>query len=47
MNRPDWSRNQNDGNSILKRNCFGCGQPGHYRNACPRSKKIQSKSESK
>ena len=35
MNRPDRSRNQNDGNSIPKGNCFGCGQPGHYRNACP------------
>ena len=48
MNRPDRSRNQNDGNSnsIPKGNCFGCGQPGHYRNACPKIKKTQSKSES-
>ena len=46
MNRPDWSRNQNDGNSIQKGNCFGCGQPGHYRNTCPKIKKTQIKSES-
>ena len=46
MNRPDRSRNQNDGNNIPTGNCFGYGQPGHYRNACPRSKKTQSKSES-
>ena len=45
MNRPDWSRNQNNGNSIPKGNCFGCGQPSHYRNACPKIKKTQSKSE--
>ena len=47
INRPDQSRNQNNGNSMPKGNCFGCGQPGHYRNACPRSKKTQSKSVSK
>ena len=45
-NRPVRSRNQNNGNSIPKGNCFGCGQPGHYRNACPRFKKIQIKLES-
>ena len=46
MNRPDRSRNQNDGNSIPKGNCFGCGQPGHYRNAYPKIKKFQSTLES-
>ena len=45
-NRPVRSRNQNNSNSIPKGNCFGCGQPGHYRNACPKSKKTRSKSES-
>ena len=44
--RPDQSRNQKNGNSIPRGKCFSCGQPGHYRNACPRSKKTQSKSES-
>ena len=39
-NRPDRSRN------IPTGNCFGCGQPGHYRNACPKIKKTQFKSES-
>ena len=46
MNRPDRSRNQNNGNSIPAGNCFGCGQPSHYRNACPKIKKTQSKLES-
>ena len=46
MNRPDRSRCQNDGNSITKGNCFGCGQPGHYRNACPKIKKTPNKSVS-
>ena len=46
MNRLDQSRNQNNGRSIPKGNCFSCGQPGHYRNACPKPKKTQSKSES-
>ena len=46
VNRPVRSRNQNNGNSIPKGNCFGCGQPGHYRNTCPKSKKTRSKSES-
>ena len=45
-NRPVRSRNQNNGNSIPKGNCFGCGQPGHYRNACPKIKKTQFKSVS-
>ena len=27
MNRPDRSRNQNNGNSIPTGNCFGCGMP--------------------
>ena len=45
-NRPDRSRNQNNGNSIPTGNCFGCGQPGHYRNACPKIKKTQIKSVS-
>ena len=45
-NRPDRFRNQNNGNSIPTGNCFGCGQPNHYRNACPKIKKTQSKSES-
>ena len=42
MNRPDRSRNQNNGNRIPKGNCFGCGQPGHYNNACPKIKKTQN-----
>ena len=46
MNRPYRSRNQNNSNSIPTGNCFGCGQPGHYRNACPKIKKTQSKLES-
>ena len=46
MNSPDRSRNQNNGNSIPKGNCFGCGQPGHYRNACLNTKKTQSRLES-
>ena len=46
MNRRDRSRNQNNGNSIPTGNCFGCGQPGHYRNACLKIKKTQIKSES-
>ena len=45
-NRPDQSRNQNNGNSIPTGNCFGCGQPGHYRNACSKIKKTQFKSVS-
>ena len=45
-NRPDQFRNQNNGNSIPRVNCFGCGQPGHYRNACPKIKKTQIKSVS-
>ena len=45
-NRPDRFRNQNNGNSIPRGNCFGCGQPGHYRNACPKVKKTQFKSVS-
>ena len=45
-NRPDRSRNQNNGKSIPTGNCFGCGQPGHYRNACPKIKKTQIKSVS-
>ena len=45
-NRSVRSRNQNNGNSIPKGNCFGCGQPGHYRNACPKIKKTQFKSVS-
>ena len=46
MNRPDQSRNQNSGNSIPTGNSFGCGQPGHYRNACSKIKKTPNKSES-
>ena len=42
MNRPVRSRNQNNGNSIPKGNCFGCGQPSHYRNTRPKSKKTES-----
>ena len=42
VNRSDWSRNQNNGNRIPKGNCFGCGQPGHYKNACPKIKKAQN-----
>ena len=45
-NRPDRFRNQNNGNSRPTGNCFGCGQPGHYRNACPKIKKTQFKSVS-
>ena len=40
------TQSYHSGNSIPKGNCFGCGQPGHYRNACPKLKKTQSKSES-
>ena len=46
MNRPDRSRNPKNGNSVPKGICFGCGQPGHYRNAYPKIKKTQSKLES-
>ena len=46
INRPDRSTNQNNGNSIPTGNCYGCGQPGHYRNACPKIKKTPNKSVS-
>ena len=42
MNRPDRTRNQNNGNRIPKGNYIGCGQPGHYKNACPKTKKTQN-----
>ena len=45
-NRPDQFRNQNNGNSIPTGNCFGCGQQGHFRNACLKIKKTQFKSVS-
>ena len=42
MNRPDRTRNQNNGNRIPKGNCFSCGQPSHYKSACPKIKKTQN-----
>ena len=44
-NRPSRFRNQNNSRSdrLPRGNCFGCGQPGHYKNACPKIKKAPNK----
>ena len=36
QNHPWYTRNQGYTRGTPKGNCFGCGQPGHYRNSCPK-----------
>ena len=41
-NRSEWlhrSKNSNNMGRFPKGNCFECGQPGHYKNLCPKLKK--------
>ena len=44
INRSEWlhrSKNSNNMGRFPKGNCFECGQPGHYKNSCPKSKKTE------
>ena len=36
QNHSWYTRNQGYTKGTPKGNCFGCGQPGHYRNSCPK-----------
>ena len=45
INRSDVG-NRCNSSGVPKGNCFGCGQPGHYKNSCPKSRNPPYKQKS-